>query len=78
MPLTPFLKDTAFTPEEIALLVGAYNEALRMLRLTDRSDVATELVAKTVIGFAKQGELDQARLRDRTIEPLSGKSPNVA
>jgi hypothetical protein len=36
MPLTPFLKDTAFTPEEIALLVGAYNEALRMLRLTDR------------------------------------------
>jgi hypothetical protein len=40
--------------------------------------VATELVAKTVIGFAKQGELDQARLRDRTIEALSGKSPNVA
>jgi hypothetical protein len=78
MPLTPFLKDTAFSPEEIALLVRAYTEALSMLRLNDRTDLATDLVARTIIELAKQGERDPVRLRDRTIEALSGNSSNVA
>jgi hypothetical protein len=78
MPLAPFLQDTAFSPEEIAVLVRAYTEALRMLRLLDRTDLATEQVARTIIEFAKQGERDPGRLRDRTIEALSGNSSNVA
>ena len=78
MPLTPFLKDTAFSPEEIALLVRAYTDTLSMLRLIDRTDLATDLVARTIIELAKQGERDPVRLRDRTIEALSGNSSNVA
>jgi hypothetical protein len=78
MPLTPFLKDTAFSPEEIALLVRAYTDTLSMLRLIDRTDLATDLVARTIIELAKQGERDPVRLRDRTIEAMSGNSSNVA
>ena len=78
MPLTPFLKDTAFSPEEIGLLVRAYTDTLSMLRLIDRTDLATDLVARTIIELAKQGERDPVRLRDRTIEALSGNSSNVA
>jgi hypothetical protein len=48
------------------------------LRLIDRTDLATDLVARTIIEFAKQGERDPVRLRDRTIEALSGSSSNVA
>jgi hypothetical protein len=78
MPLTPFLKDTAFSPEEIAVLVRAYTDTLSMLRLIERTDLATDLVARTIIEFAKQGERDPVRLRERTIEALSGNSSNVA
>jgi hypothetical protein len=37
-----------------------------------------ETLAKTIIMFAKQGERDPVRLRERAIETLSGLPPNAA
>jgi hypothetical protein len=75
MPLTRFLQDVAFRPEEIAVLVAAYEAALRELDLTAHADPAAETLAKAIIRFWRQGERDPQRLLQRAIEPLSGLPP---
>jgi hypothetical protein len=77
MPITRLLQDTAFGPDEIAVLVAAYDDALR-LSLINRPDLATEMVAKKIIELAKQGERDPVRLRERVIEAVSSRPPSVA
>jgi len=67
MPLTRFLQNTSFGPEEIAVLVAAFEGVLRELDFADRACPA-----------AKQGERDPIRLRKRVIEALSGQPPNAA
>jgi hypothetical protein len=39
--------------------------------LVDRSDPATEMVAKKIIELADEGERDPVRLRERTIHSFS-------
>jgi hypothetical protein len=78
MPITRLLQDTAFGPDEIAVLVAAYEDALRALSLVNRTDPATEMVAKKIIELAKQGERDPVRLRERVIEAVSSRPPSVA
>ena len=78
MPITRLLQDTAFGPDEIAVLVAAYEDALRALSLVNRTDLATEMVAKKIIELAKQGERDPVRLRERVIEAVSRPPPSVA
>jgi hypothetical protein len=78
MPITRLLQDTAFGPDEIAVLVAAYEDALRALSLVNRADLATEMVAKTIIELAKQGERDPVRLRERAIQAVSSPPPSVA
>jgi hypothetical protein len=78
MPITRLLQDTAFGPDEIAVLVAAYDDALRALSLINRPDLATEMVAKKIIELAKQGERDPVRLRERVIEAVSSRPPSVA
>jgi hypothetical protein len=51
-------------PDEIKVLSSAFEEALRELRLVDRTDPATQLVAKRIIELAQQGERDPIRLRE--------------
>jgi hypothetical protein len=67
VPINDLAKQHAFTPDEIKLLVTAFEEALRELQLKDRSDPATLLVAKRIIELAKQGERDPIRLRDGAV-----------
>ncbi len=78
MPLTRFLQNTAFGPEEVALLVAAYEAALRELDLSGRADPVTEIVAKKIIELAKEGERDPHCLRIRAIEALRDVPPNAA
>ena len=78
MPITRLLQDTAFGPDEIAVLVAAYEDALRALSLVNRADPATEMVAKRIIELANQGERDPVRLRERVIEAVSRPPPSVA
>jgi len=62
--------DHAFTPEDIKILVEAFEDALRTLELADREDQMTMTVAKLIIEFAKEGERDPARLRDLVVKTL--------
>ncbi|HKF09021.1 MAG TPA: hypothetical protein VKB89_09915 [Xanthobacteraceae bacterium] len=71
MPIRLLLEhDHAFTPEDIKILVEAFEDALRTLELADREDQMTMTVAKLIIEFAKEGERDPARLRDLVVKTL--------
>ena len=71
MPIRRLLQSHVFDPDSIAVMVTAFEDALRELRLTDRADPATELVARKVIELAERGERDPARLRDQVVRSLS-------
>jgi hypothetical protein len=70
MPIRGALQTRAFGPEDIKIITTAFEDALRQLKLVDRSDPLTEIVAKKMIEIAEQGERDPLRLRDRTLQAL--------
>lgn len=70
--------DTSFGPDEIAVLVSAYEAAMRELDLPGPTAPGVETLAMTIIRFAKQGERDPVRLRERAIDALSRLPPEAA
>ncbi len=62
MAIYRLLQNSAFAPEDIAPLVEAYEHCLRSLKLSDRSDPITEMVAKKIIEIAQTGIRDSAQL----------------
>jgi hypothetical protein len=55
MPIRLLLEhDHAFTPEDVKVLIEAFEETLRALELADREDQLTIAVAKLIIQFAKR------------------------
>jgi hypothetical protein len=71
MPIRLLLEhDHAFTPEDVKVLIEAFEEALGALKLADREDRLTMTVAKLIIEFAKEGERDPNRLRDLVVKTL--------
>ena len=72
MPITRFLTaEAAFAPAEIAVLVSAFDDVLRSLRMTHHADRATEFIARRIIDLAAQGERDPIKLRDGALQSLS-------
>jgi hypothetical protein len=69
------LRDAAFGPDEIACLVAAYEAALQLLRLTDRTDPVTQIVAKKIIEVYGSGEHDPPRICARAIKELGIRLP---
>ena len=70
MTIYRLLQQSAFNPEDIDRLVAAYEDSLRALKLTDRSDPLTESIAKKLIELAQTGERDPRLLRQRAFEAL--------
>jgi hypothetical protein len=68
MPICRLLENHVFGPDEITVLTSAFEDTLRTLRLVDRADPATEIIAKKIIELAQQGEHDPVRLRERAIQ----------
>jgi hypothetical protein len=61
-------EDHVFSPDDVKMLVDAFEDTLRALDLTDREDPSSIKVAKIIIGLAKDGERNPARLRDLTLK----------
>ena len=73
MPIRLIIKnDRAFSAEEATVLIEAFEDTLRALKLTDREDPITLLVAKRVVELAKEGERDPVQLRNRTLKTIQG------
>jgi hypothetical protein len=68
MTIHRLLQNTAFGPDEIAVMVAAFEDALRELGLSNRADPATEIVAEKIIELAQCGERDRARLCQQAVE----------
>jgi hypothetical protein len=61
----------AFDPADLTKLAAAYEAVLHKLKLRDRQDGITLMIAKKIIGLASEGEHDPERLMARTIEVLT-------
>ena len=76
MPIRQLLDSNVFNPEEVAMLRDVFEDTLRTLKLVDRSDPVTSLIAKKIIELASRGERDPARLRQATAQAFSHASEN--
>jgi hypothetical protein len=70
VPIRPLLRDEHFTPEDVTVLVAAFEDALHKLKLVDRADPAVTLVAKRIIELARKGDRDADLLRDAVLKSL--------
>jgi hypothetical protein len=73
MAIYRIFKERVFEPEAVTCMARAYEGALVALRLTNRQDPFTEIVAKKIVEIAETGERDPERLRDRALEELGRK-----
>ena len=55
MPIRPFLREQSFAPEAVSAMGIAFERVCADLRLTDKSDRLTEVVAKRIIDLAADG-----------------------
>lgn len=65
--LSCLLQNCAFGPDDIERMTTAYQDALRVLGLADRTDPITEMIAKKIVEVAQTGERDPLRIRVRAI-----------
>jgi hypothetical protein len=70
MSVHQLFRKTAFSPEEIAVLVVAYESTLKKLRLVDRNDPLTQMIAKKVIELAERGIRDPEQLIATTMSEM--------
>ena len=70
MAIYRLLQNLPMGPEEISRLAAAYEQTLLALRLTDRNDPLTEMIAKKIIEIAQTGVKEPARISALAIEQL--------
>ena len=70
MAIYRLLQHSAFMPEDIAPIVAAYEDCLRILKLTNRADPFTEIVAKAIFQIAQTGVRDPAQLCELALEQI--------
>jgi hypothetical protein len=60
MPIRPFLPEQSFTPDAITVMSAAFERVCADMRLNDRADRMTEIVATRVIEIATKGSYADA------------------
>ena len=70
MAIYRLLQHSSFTPEDIAPIGAAYEDCLRILKLTNRSDPLTEIIAKALIEIAQTGVRDPIQLRKLALAQI--------
>jgi hypothetical protein len=63
-------RDASFGPEAVKAMSVAYEGILRSLRLADRSDPMTVIVAKKIIDVAKTGLRDAGAIQLAVLKEL--------
>ena len=62
MAIYRLLQNAPLGPEEISRLVLAYEETLKALELSDRSDPLTHIVARKIIELGQSGVRDPVQI----------------
>jgi hypothetical protein len=76
MAIYRLLQEASFSQEDISRMTAAYEAALELLRVTDRSDPLTELIAKKIIEVTRNGERDPAKICARALIHLGVRLPD--
>ena len=71
MTIAPFPRDIAFGPQDIEAMSVALEDICKILNLADQAKSERELLAKTIITLAQQGERDPSLLRDRMLREIA-------
>ena len=72
MPIQPLLAGAGvFSPEDVAALTTAFEDALLVLQL-DRYDPVAVAMAKRIIELAEQGERNPTRLLNAVVTEFDG------
>jgi hypothetical protein len=64
------LENSSHGPEEIKRMTDAFEEALRILRLSDRLGPVSELVAARIVAIAKTGVRDPMVIAAQAVKTL--------
>jgi hypothetical protein len=64
------LSEASFNDADIKCMTAAYEAALDKLRLNDREDPVTEVIASKVIQVFRSGEHDPIKICARTLTEL--------
>jgi hypothetical protein len=70
MAIYRHLKDTTFEPEAVEAMGRAYEDLLADLRLADRNDPFTEIVAKEIVKIASRGVHSATEMRAMVLTTL--------
>ena len=74
MPIREMLKRQEFLePKETAILCEVFEDVLKTLRIVDREDVLTTLIARKLVELARAGERDSRRLKQKTLRAFKGR-----
>ena len=74
MAIYRLIADGTFGPDAIKAMVAAYEGALTDLRLIDRDDPLSELIAKAIVNVAATGERDPDNIKNRALNALGVRS----
>jgi hypothetical protein len=77
MSLTQYLDGHSLDPETRRIMGIAFEMARAALRLTDRSDPITEMLAKRIIALAKDGLRDPDLLCEWALDDVRKQPPRV-
>jgi hypothetical protein len=72
MPIRELLRGEplVYTPDDVAIIVQAFEQILRVKRLNDRTDPIVRLVAELTIEVARGGERDPLRLTETVLSRM--------
>jgi hypothetical protein len=73
VPIRPLLEaePNVFKPDDVRIIVQAFEQVLRTKRLVDRRDPVVLMVAELTIEAALKGERDPVRLSDMVLSRMS-------
>ena len=71
MAIYKLLHNTVFEPKDIERLATAYEQTMRALRLKDRSDPITQLVAEKIIAIGRLRIEDPAEISKLALKELT-------
>jgi hypothetical protein len=78
MAIYRLIANGSFGPDEIEVMTVAYEGALIDLRVTNRDDPITDLIAKSIVNVTATGERDPVRIKERAINALGVRRPAAA
>jgi hypothetical protein len=73
-----FLGGTAFGPDKIAIMAGAYEAGLKQIQVNARNEGTAETLAQTIVMLAKRGERDPLRLSQKAVQIASNPIADVS